>query len=376
MGVRDRLDESELLEGNELAAPGSDAPRQEPDPSSSDTPREPDASGSDAPREIALAEGPDGSGDRPQSRLPEETRSRGEARADLRQLADGDWETRPFEAPRAELGRFDPERAGLPSMSLDVAAKYIEQHRTARPWLAKAAEASPEAGRIIAAMDSTHGHGQIRHEGWVTEEASMRRVTYLEDPAQLDPEKRSLGIDGLKQNDKRHRCADIATRITDPDAFATAFARGVEHPKVREALGAAFDPGKRPREVTVPITDLLGPDGYRYCTGWQLNSVDGSDQAAHINRGSWLAARAEGRTQEVTEPQASPVPTFKGGVITFVFAGNEIERRYEIVTMYPDPPATVGTEESDASALLGTSSGRPVRDAHRGRDNLPPPRKL
>jgi hypothetical protein len=327
MGVRDSLDESELVEGNELDAPGSDAPREVPD-----------ASGSDTLREIAPAEGrADGSGDRLQSRWPDETRSRGEARADLHQLADGDWETRPFEAPRAELGRFDPERAALPSMSLEAAAKYIEQHRTARPWLAKAAEASPEAGRIIAAMDSADGHGQIRHEGWVTEEANMRRVTYLEDPAQLDPEKRSLCIDGLKQNDKRHRCADIATRITDPNAFATAFARGAEHPKVREALDMAFDPGKRPEEVAVPIADLLGPDGHRYCTGWQLKPIDGSMQAAYINRGVWLIARAEGSEPDVPEPQAAPVPTFKDGVFTFLFERNDAEKRYEIATMFARP---------------------------------------
>jgi hypothetical protein len=337
MGVRDRLDESELLEGNELAAPGSDAPRQEPDPSSSDTPREPDASGSDAPREIALAEGPDGSGDRPQSRLPEETRSRGEARADLRQLADGDWETRPFEAPRAELGRFDPERAGLPSMSLDVAAKYIEQHRTARPWLAKAAEASPEAGRIIAAMDSTHGHGQIRHEGWVTEDANERRAAYLEDPAQLDPAKRSLGVDGLRPNDQRHRCRSTATRIADPDAFAAAFARGVEHPRVREALDMTFDPADRPGVVTVPIADLLGPDGYRHCTGWRLQSVDGSMSTARDNRDAWIEARASERKPDVPEPQAAPVSTFKDGEIVFAFARNDSEKRYEVATMYPRP---------------------------------------
>jgi hypothetical protein len=327
MGVRDSLDESELVEGNELDAPGSDAPREVPD-----------ASGSDTLREIAPAEGrADGSGDRLQSRWPDETRSRGEARADLHQLADGDWETRPFEAPRAELGRFDPERAALPSMSLEAAAKYIEQHRTARPWLAKAAEASPEAGRIIAAMDSADGHGQIRHEGWVTEEANMRRAAYLEDPAQLDLAKRPLGIDGLRQDDQLHRCRSTATRITDPDAFATAIARGVEHPKVREALETAYDPDRRPREVTLPIVDLLGPEGHRRCTGWRLEPVDGSMSVARDNRDAWLAARAEGRKADVPEPRALPVPTFKGGDIVFAFARNDTEHRYEVVTMFPRP---------------------------------------
>jgi hypothetical protein len=115
------------------------------------------------------------------------------------------------------------------------------------------------------AVDAGGGHAHIRHEGWVTEEASMRRAAYLEDPAQLDPGKRHLGIDGLRQDDRPHRCASTSTRITDPDAFATAFARGVEHPKVREALEMPFDPVKMPRDVALPIADLLGtviaPDG-------------------------------------------------------------------------------------------------------------------
>ena len=69
---------------------------------------------------------------------------------------------------------------------------------------------------------------------------------------------------------------ELATRITDPDAFATAFVRGVEHPKVREALDKPLDPGKRPDEVIIPITELLGSNGHEHCTGWQLEPVDGS----------------------------------------------------------------------------------------------------
>jgi hypothetical protein len=310
MGVRDSL------EGSELDAPGSDAPRRS------------------APADGSA----EGSADRPQSRLLEETRSRGEARADLRQLAEGDWERRPFLAPRAELGRFDPERAALPSMSLKAAASYTEKHRTTRPWLAKADEASPEARRIIAAADSADGHALIRHEGWVTEEASRRRAAYLEDPAQLDPEKRSLGIDGLRQSDRPHRCRSTSTRITDPDAFATAFARGIHHPSVREALNMTFDPKKSPAEVVVPIVDLLGSGGHRYCTGWQLEPVDGSMNAARTNRDAWIMAKAEGREPDVPEPRAGPVPTFEGGVITFLFQRNDAEKRYEIVTMFPRPP--------------------------------------
>jgi hypothetical protein len=165
----------------------------------------------------------------------------------------------------------------------------------------------------------------------------MRRAAYLEDPAQLDPGKRYLGIDGLRENDRPHRSAGTSTRITDPDAFATAFARGVEHPQVREALDMPFDPARKPRDVTVPIADLLGPDGHHYCTGWRLEPVDGSMKSARNNRDAWLAARAEGREPDVPDPQARPMSTFEHGEIAFFFERNYAEKRYEIATLFPRP---------------------------------------
>jgi hypothetical protein len=173
----------------------------------------------------------------------------------------------------------------------------------------------------------------------------MRRVAYLEDPAQLDPEKRHLGIDGLRQNDQPHRCRSTATRITDPDAFATAFVRGVEHPKVREALDMPFDPARMPREVAVPIADLLGPDGHAHCTGWRLEPADGSMNTARSNRDAWIAARSEGRKPDVPEPQARPVPTFEGGVITFLFECNYAGQRYGVATMFPRPAQQQAEDE-------------------------------
>jgi hypothetical protein len=291
-----------------------------------------DVSGPDKPGELALAEDPV---DRAQPLPLAESRSRGEVYAETRQRVEGGWEPRLFDAPRAELARFDPERAGLPPVSLDAAATYVAEHRTARPWLTAIDAASPEARRILAAADAGGGHGHIRHEGWVTEEANMRRVAYLEDPAQMDAGKRCLGIDGLRQNDRRHRCASTATRITDPDAFATAFARGVESPEVRAALSTPYDQDRRPDPVRVPIADLLGKDGHKYCTGWRLEPVDGSMRTAQTNRDAWLAARAEGRQPDVPEPMARPVPTFEGGAIIFVVGHNKTRDGYEIVTMYP-----------------------------------------
>ena len=274
----------------------------------------------------------------PRGEVLDDPERRREESAESRQRVDGNRKSDRFEVNREELGRFDLKRAGLPDMSIESAAKYIDENRASRPWLAMTDRACPEARRIIAAMDAAGGHAHIRHEGWVSEEANRRRVAYREDPAQLDPEKQALCIDGLRPNDKRHRCADIATRIADPDAFATAFTRGVEHSEVRKALDMAFKPNDWPAIVEIPIADLLGPDGHVHCTGWRLKPVDGSITTAYEKRNTWVVDRLEGRKPAPCEPEALPVRTFEGGVFTFIFIGNETERRYEIMTMCPDPP--------------------------------------
>lgn len=264
--------------------------------------------------------------------------TRGEAYANTRQGAESGWEQhRLFDAPRAELARFRTERAGLPPTNPEETARYIEQQRARRPWLQVAERASPESLRIIAALDQGAGHAHVRHEGWVTEEANMRRVVYLEDPAQLCVGKRLRGIDGLKPNDKRHRCGVLATRITDPDAFATAFARGVEHAEVRDAVSRPLDQNKLPDPVGLPIADLLGKDGHKLCTGWQLEPVLGSMDAAKDNRRAWRTALAEGHQPDVPKPMARPIPTFEGGTIIFVLDHNEARDGYEVVTMFPQP---------------------------------------
>jgi len=167
-----------------------------------------------------------------------ETRSQGEAYADTRQSFESGWERhRPFDAPRAELARFKTDRAGLPETSPEEAARYVEQHRIGRPWLNVAERASPEARRIMAAIDQGAGHGHIRHEGWVTEQANMRRAAYLEDPAQLDVTKQVRGIDGLKPNDKRHKCA--ASQLASPTRMSSLPRSPAERPDVPR-------PGARP----------------------------------------------------------------------------------------------------------------------------------
>lgn len=269
-----------------------------------------------------------------------ETRTRGEAYADLRQSAESGWDrSRRFDAPRGELAVFRAEQAGLPKVSAEEAGRYVERHRAGRPWLETAIRASPEALRIIVSADQGGGHGHIRHEGWVTEQASMRRVAYLEDPAQLDPDKRRRGIDGLRPGSRHHICADLATRITDPDAFATALARGARHPAVRAALSTPHDRTSRPDPVWLPIAVLLGKDGHKVCTGWQLEPAAGSAEAAVDNRWAWRTAMSQGRQPDVPEPAVRPVPTFEGGTIVFVVTHNRQRDGYEIATLFPQPPA-------------------------------------
>ena len=83
-----------------------------------------------------------------------ETRSRTEAYADTRQGAESGWErNRLFQPPRAELARFTMDRAGLSEVSAAEADRYVEQNRSGRPWLTAAERGSPEARRIIAAID-------------------------------------------------------------------------------------------------------------------------------------------------------------------------------------------------------------------------------
>jgi hypothetical protein len=299
----------------------------------------------------------------PRGEVLDDPDQRREASAEARQRAEGDWTSQPFKVDRAELASFDLKRAGLPDMSIESAAKYIDEHRVSRPWLAMTDHASPEARRIIAAMDAAGGHAHIRHEGWVTEEANRRRVTHREDPAQLDPEKRSLSVDGLRPDGSLHWCRSTATRIADPDAFATAFARSVEHPKVREALSMPFDPDRTPDEVIIPIAELLGPKGHEHCTGWKLEPVGGSMKTARAERNDWVVDRAQGREPDVQEPRAAPVPTFEGGEIVLAITRIESEQRYGVATMFARPRQTQaadGTatteqkEQPDGTVLLGT----------------------
>lgn len=233
------------------------------------------------------------------------------------------------------LTRFEPRQAGLPDVSKDDATPYIESRRSDRPWLNTARHAPAEVQQVFAALDQGGGHAHIRHEGWLSSEKSQMRVQYLEDPAQLDPAKRAEGKDGLLSGDKKHYCAEISAAIRDPTAFAVAFARGIEHPEVRRALGTRigddYDP---PQSVSLPITDLLGPDGSRYCEGYRLAGDD--MDAARRDRRTWLRETRAAAPPSVPSPMLVPVD-FRSGIIEFRFKVNATRTGYEITTMFPSP---------------------------------------
>ena len=300
-----------------------------------DEPDRPDRPGRDGPEAVS---------DSQQARARVEPRSQAEYAADLEQRAVSGWDgsgsrdTDGRDPPSEAVRQFAPGRAGLPDISPRDAAAYIDSHRRDRPWLAIASGCPAEVQRLFAALDQGGGHGHIRHEGWVTEEMNRRRVACLEDPAQPDPAARSAGIDGLKPGDQPHRCRQTATRITDASTFAEAFARGIEHLRVRAALDTPFDPDSKPFPVQLPLSELLGPDGHRRCTGWRLEPVEGSMAKARMLRDARVATPAGQRDSDAPEPAVRPVETFEGGTAVFVFGHNSRGNGYEVVTMYPRPP--------------------------------------
>ena len=273
------------------------------------------------------------------SDVPVESRTRSEYYADLRQAAGSGWDRNlRFTAPRGELARFKPEFAGLPEIRIEEADRYVKRYRDERPWLQVVEGAPPEVRRVFAAADMGGVHGHVRHEGWVSEQAGMRRAAYLEDPAQLDPGKRARGIDGLRPRRKDHVSAEIATRVTDPAAYATAFKRGSEHPDVRAAVNGEYPPDAYPREVSLPIASLIGGEGHRFCTGWILKPEEGeSMEDAKERRLEWREAVREGREPDGPGPAVQPVLTFEGGTLVFRIAPRRDGSGYAIASMFPHP---------------------------------------
>jgi hypothetical protein len=280
---------------------------------------------------------------------PMEERSRAEYAVDLRrQVGSG-----PEPAPAAEgagdtadetdasadsLRNFDFKRAGLREVDAGEAAAYIEAHRAERPWLDVVRSCPADVQRIFVALDQGGGHAHIRHDGWGSEEMMQRRLQCLEDPTQLDESKRSAHIDGLKSGDKPHRCGSSVTRITDPVTFAEAISRAAAHPEVGAALQQEFKEKWVPPPMVVPAAEILGADGHRFCSGWELEPVDGDMAAARQQRDAWASALVGHESPDGAAPKIRPIETFEGGTMLFLFGPNEAKDGYEIVTMYVNPP--------------------------------------
>jgi hypothetical protein len=244
--------------------------------------------------------------------------------------------------PREALERFDPTRAGLRDISAREAADYIAANAESRPWLGPAIGHDPVVQRMIAAIDQGQGHFLERHGPFVDEDMLVRRVTRLEDPAQLDPVARANATDAFR--DRVHACPDTATAFNDVVAFAAAFARAGEHPDLRRALDTPFDPDARPERVSIPLSDLLGPDGDRYVAGFRLEPVAEGLQAAWDQRAAWVEAnRAPDREPDVPEALATPVRSFRRATVDFFFQANRERNGYEVSTMFVEP----GPREAD-----------------------------
>jgi hypothetical protein len=83
----------------------------------------------------------------------------------------------------------------------------------------------------------------------------------------------------------------------------------------------------------VPIAELLGNDGHKYCSGYRLEG----GQEGRRARTEWLKARARGEDLTgLPKPRAQPIETFEGGQVVIRFKSNG--KAYEIYTLFIEPP--------------------------------------
>lgn len=245
------------------------------------------------------------------------------------------------DTPREAIKGFRPERAGLDPITGDEAKQYARAHVSDRPWLNHAQYVGGDTARVLVAADRGGGHMLERHGSTVTPEMTEARAKRLEDPAIGDDAARTPGKDAFKRG--QHACGDVATRIRDPHAFATCFVRGVEHPSVRATLDRPYDPDDSvPDPVTIPLADLLGPDGYKYCDGHRLEPVGGRLDAARDCRVAWADATDKGREPDVPEPTVTRMEPeeFRDAGVLFAFRPKRDRTGLEISTMYVEPRRT------------------------------------
>lgn len=245
----------------------------------------------------------------------------------------------PRESPEA-VQRFEPRHAHLPDLTREDGVAYVRDNAESRPWLKPAERSSADVQHVVAAVDQGGGHFLERHEGYTTGERLERRVGGLEDPAQLDSDLRARGKDSEKPQ-RLHGCEDLATSVNEPEAFAAAFASGIEHPDVKEVLDRPREPHERPPfDVEVPIVDVLGENGHQYCVGYRLLPIDGDIDAAKRNRKLWVEAEPDQRAG-MAAPETEPLPAdaFQEGMMTFSFCRTADFANWQVRTMYPKPRA-------------------------------------
>jgi hypothetical protein len=94
------------------------------------------------------------------------------------------------------------------------------------------------------------------------------------------------------------------------DRLAAVYVMAAEHPEVCGVLGRPFDNNVQPRDIVVPIAELLGPCGHKFCSGFTLNGWPELKAA----RKEWLQAERAGRDfSEIAEPEVERISTFEGG---------------------------------------------------------------
>lgn len=244
------------------------------------------------------------------------------------------------DTPSEALRRFRPERARLAPLSPAEADAYIRTCRAENPAVRAIEKASPEARGLLVALIKGRGHAVERHEGGVTSTQTDRRVRLLEDPAITDDALRASSRDAYKPG--RHKCGAYATRIADPDAFAVCAARTIEHPLVRAVLDRPYDPADQASGVEIPLVDLLGPDGYKYCAGHALKPIQGSVEIALACRATWVDALRNNSTPDAPAPESVLLRPdhFKESVVRSYFRPTLDRTGWELATMYvhPKPP--------------------------------------
>ncbi len=216
------------------------------------------------------------------------------------------------------------------------AMAYVAARKERRPWLIPVAECDPLVQRVYASIDCGLGHSHKRHAAMGDDTLYRRRVAYAEDPAQTQQRQRMMGFDGVR-HDRQHLCGPETTRIHDATAFAAAFMGVSKHPEGRRALDTPAHGGRIPFPVRIPISDLLGSDGYRSCSGFAL-AGDWSE-ALYVRKSLTWARWTGADMTDVVRAAVEQIPTFENGHVIVRFVPNSQTEAggQQICTMTPAP---------------------------------------